>query len=161
MGIIQALKNFQTVIHTVFSTAFAKCLDFIDHSEGEIRPMESVATDFPKDTVELAIRKFFRIARATKGSALKDLSSLLAKIAADLSIATTMIALDGYFRFKRSRRRSTASVVTPAKAEKVAAEKPSVKFKLSLAEEPKVLPSKPRSGHLGFQLDRRSSGHLV
>jgi hypothetical protein len=119
------------------------------------------------------MRKFFRTVRATKGSALKDfsvrtpelcadyLSSLFAKIAAYLSIATTMIALDGYFRFKRSRRRSTASVVTPAKAEKVAAEKPSVKFKLSLAEEPKVLPSKPRSGHLGFQLDRRSSGHLV
>jgi hypothetical protein len=46
---IQALKNFQTVMYTVFSTAFAKCLDeFIDHLEGEIRPMELVAAEFLK-----------------------------------------------------------------------------------------------------------------
>jgi hypothetical protein len=58
VGMIQVLKNLQTVLQIVFSTAFAKCLEeFIEHLEGEIRPMESVASDFLKDSVELAAIK--------------------------------------------------------------------------------------------------------
>ena len=58
-GIIQVLKNLQTVLQIVFSTASAKCLDvFIDHLKGELRLMESVASDFLRDSIELALRNF-------------------------------------------------------------------------------------------------------
>jgi hypothetical protein len=99
------LKNLQTVLQIVFSTAFAKCLDvFIDHLEGELRPMESVASDFLRDSIELALRKIFRVIRSVKGSAMGNLSvrtpdlcaeylsSVFAKIPADFSIPTTMLA---------------------------------------------------------------------
>ena len=174
VGLIQVLKNLQTVLQIVFSSAFAKCLNtFIDHLEGELRPMESVASDFLRDSVELALRKFFRVIRSVKGSALKDLSvsspelcaeflsSLFAKIAADLSVPTTMLALDNYFRFKLSRRSlNTAAVtVTSAKAERAPATKQSVKFLADSTEEPRTMKSKPCSGHLGAQLGAvRSDG---
>ena len=59
VAIIQVLKNLQTVLEIVFSTASAKCLDvFIDHLKGELRPMESVASDFLRDSIELALRNF-------------------------------------------------------------------------------------------------------
>ena len=171
VGIIQVLKNLQTVMQIVFSTTFAKCLDvFIDLLEGELRPMESVASDFLRDSIELAVRKFFRIVRSEKGSAMgtlsvrtpelcaEYLSSLFAKVAADLSIPTTMLALDNYFRFKLSRRSLGASIVTPARAEKQPPSKPTVQFVTSSAEEKKE-PSKPCSGHLGAQLGAvRSDG---
>jgi hypothetical protein len=60
VGMIQVLKNLQTVLQIVFSTAFAKCLEeFIEHLEGEIRPMESVASDFLKDSVDWLSGGFF------------------------------------------------------------------------------------------------------
>ena len=172
VGIIQVLKNLQTVLQIVFSTTFAKCLDvFIDLLEGELRPMESVASDFLRDSIELAVRKFFRIVRSEKGSAMgtlsvrtpelcaEYLSSLFAKVAADLSIPTTMLALDNYFRFKLSRRSLGASIVTPARAEKQPQSKPTVQFVTSSAEEKKEPASKPCSGHLGAQLGAvRSDG---
>lgn len=85
---------------------------FMDHLEGELRPMESVTSDFLRDSVELALRKSSRVIRSVKASASRDvsvsspelcaefLSSLFAKVAADLSVPTTMLALDNYFRFK-------------------------------------------------------------
>jgi hypothetical protein len=162
VGMIQALKNLQTVMQIVFSAAFAKCMDeFIYHLEGELRPMEAVAADFLRDSIELAIKKFFRVVRSVKGSALKDVSvktpdlcasylaSLLAKVAADLSIPSTMLALDNYFRFKVSRRSLAVGIITPAKAERPPAEKPTVKFTSNTAEEPKTQSSKPCSGHFG------------
>jgi hypothetical protein len=72
--------------------------------------MESMALDFLKDSIELALRSFFRVIRSVKGSALKDISvktpelcanffsSHFAKTAADLSIPVTMLAMDNYFR---------------------------------------------------------------
>jgi hypothetical protein len=169
VGIIQVLKNLQTVLQI---TAFAKCLDvFIDLLEGKLRPMESVASDFFRDSIELALRKFFRVIRSVKGSDMgtlsvrtpdlcaEYLSSLFAKIAADLSIPTTMLALDNYFRFKLSRRSLVASIVTPARAEKPPQSKPTVQFVTSSAEEKKEPMSKPCSGHLGAQLGAvRSDG---
>jgi hypothetical protein len=88
---IQVLKNLQTVLQIVFSTAFTKCLEeFTEHLEGEIRPMESVASDFLKDSIELALRRFFRVVRSVKGSTLKDISvktpELCAKFLSCLSL---------------------------------------------------------------------------
>jgi hypothetical protein len=154
------------VLLIVFSTAFAKCLDpFIVLLEGEVRPMEAVASDFLRDSIELAIRKFFRVVRSVKGSALKDvsvrtpelcaefLSALFAKIAADLSVPTTMLALDNYYRFKISRRSLVVGIITPAKAERSPAAKPAVKFSNSSADEVKTATaSKTCSGYLGAQL---------
>ena len=92
--------------------------------------MEAVASDFLRDLVELAVSKFFRVIRSVKGSAMRDisvrspelcaefLSSLIAKIAADLSVPSTMLAVDNYFRFKLSRRSLVATTVSPAKVEK-------------------------------------------
>ena len=172
VAIIQVLKNLQTVLEIVFSTASAKCLDvFIDHLKGELRPMESVASDFLKDSIELALRKFFRVIRSVKGSAMGNLSvrtpdlcaeylsSLFEKIVADLSIPTTMLALDNYFRFKLSRRSLVASIVTPARAERQPPSKPTVQFITSSAEEHKAPKSKSFTGHLGAQLGAvRSDG---
>lgn len=161
VGIIQVLKNLQTVLQIVFSNSFATCLDvFINHLEGELRPIEAVAADFLRYSIELAVRKFFRIVRSVKGTALSDLSvrtpelcaeflsALFAKIAADLSVPTTMISLDNYFRFKISRRTPVVAAITPVKADK-----PTVKSSTKSTEEPKVPPSKPCSGHLGSQLE--------
>jgi hypothetical protein len=70
-----------------------------------------------------------------------------------------MLAMDNYFRFKLSRRSLTSTVVTPAKSERINAEKPSVKFIFSVTEEQKPSPSKPCSGFSGAQLGAvRSDG---
>ena len=164
--VIQVLKNLQTVLQIVFSNSFSTCLDtFIDHLEGELRPMEAVSADFLRYSVELAIRKFFRIVRSVKGTALSDLSvktpelcarylsTLFAKIASDLSVPTTMIALDNYFRFRLSRRSQISTTVTPVKVDKSSADKLSVKRNVNSVEESKAPPSKPCSGHLGSQLE--------
>jgi hypothetical protein len=139
----------------------------MDHLEGELRPMESVTSDFLRDSVELALRKSSRVIRPVKASASRDLSvsspelcaeflpSLFAKIAADFSVPTTMLALDNYFRFKLSRR----SLITSAKAERIPATKQSVKFQADSPDEPKTLKSKLWSGHLAAQLGAvRSDG---
>jgi hypothetical protein len=140
VGIIQVLKNLQMELRIVFSTAFANFLDtFINLLEGEQRPTEAVAADFLRDSFELAIRKFFRVVRSVKGSALKNfsfktpelcpvfLTSLFTKIAADFSVTTTMLALDNYYRFKVSRRNVSVNAAMPAKAEKSQAKKPTVR----------------------------------
>ena len=161
MGIIQVLKNLQTVMQIVFSNSFATCLDvFINHLEGELRPIEAVAADFLRYSIEMAVRKYFRIVRSVKGTVLTDLSvrtpelcaeflsALFAKTAADLSVLTTMIALDNYFRFKLSKRVQVAATVTPVKSNKIIA-----KSNTKSAEEHIVTPWKPCSGHLGSRLD--------
>jgi hypothetical protein len=58
----------------VFSDEFDKCLDgFIEKLEGALRPMELVPSDVLKHSVELTLRKIFRIIRSVKSSALLEL----------------------------------------------------------------------------------------
>ena len=53
IGIIHAIKNFQTIMQIIFSDAFANSLCiFIDKLEGVSRPMEVVAADFLRYSVE-------------------------------------------------------------------------------------------------------------
>ena len=80
------------------------------------------------------------------------LSSLFAKIAADLSVPSTMLALDNYFRFQLSRHSLVATTVSPAKAERKPKEKPTVKISNISAEGQRAPISKPCLGHLGAQL---------
>ena len=73
--LVAALKNFQTSMHIIFSDAFEGCLDaFIDNLEGVLRPMELVAADFFRYSIETVLRKFFRTIRSVKGTALPDQS---------------------------------------------------------------------------------------
>ena len=75
VGLVAALKNFQISMHIVFSDAFETCLDvFIDNLEGVLRPMELVAADFLRHSIEMTLRNFFRTVRSVKGTALADQS---------------------------------------------------------------------------------------
>lgn len=178
-GLVAAIKNFQVVMQIVFSDAFATSLEvFIDHLEGVKRPMEVVPADFLRYSVELTLRKFFRIVRTVKGSALSDcsvktpeqcaalMSSLFVRLAADLSDSATMLGMESYYRVRTLRKREldvlSVNFVTPAKSGRQNLEKQSVKFspatpiilqsQTSVTEEKSSLPSKPCSGHLGSQL---------
>ena len=52
-GLVSVLKNFQIVMQITFSEFFESCLDkFINHLEGAFRPLELVAADFLKHSVE-------------------------------------------------------------------------------------------------------------
>jgi hypothetical protein len=60
-GLISMLKNFQLVMQIVFSEAFESCLNvFIDHLEGALRPLDLVAADLLRHSVELTLRMVFR-----------------------------------------------------------------------------------------------------
>jgi hypothetical protein len=73
-GLVSALKNLAMCMHIVFSNSFGGALeDFIDHLEGAQRIMEVVPSDFLKHSVEVALRKFFRVVRSVKTSALVDM----------------------------------------------------------------------------------------
>jgi hypothetical protein len=60
-------------LHIVIFNFFGLALDeFIDHLEGSHRIMEVVPADFLKHSVELALRKFFKVVRSVKTSAKKN-----------------------------------------------------------------------------------------
>ena len=64
---VGALKYLQMVLQIVFSDAFEDSLEvFIDNLEGIYRPMELVSADFLKRTMEITIRRFFRVVRSVK-----------------------------------------------------------------------------------------------
>ena len=168
VGIIQALKNLQTVMQIVFSDVLATSLEvFIDLLEGVQRPMDVVAADFLRYSVELTLRKFFRIIRSVRGTALADysvktpelcatlLAGLFKKLADDLTDPATLLGLDTYYRVRVSHRKETEAsnnCTTPAKSGRANAEKHVVTFAqtpMKPAEEVKAPPSKPCSGHLG------------
>ena len=156
IGIIQAIKNFQIVMQIIFSDAFAQCLSiFIDKLEGVSRPMEVVAADFLRYSIELTLRKFFRVVRSVKSTAFPDyslhtpelcatfLTALFGKLVVDLSDPPTMMRQEAYYRFRLARSSEMAATVTPLKTKL-----PGDKTK----EEPKAAQLKPCSAHLGFQL---------
>jgi hypothetical protein len=75
VGLVSALKNLQLSMQIVFSEFFETCLDsFIENWEGAFRPMELVAADFLKHSVELVLRRSFRIIRSVKSSSLLGIS---------------------------------------------------------------------------------------
>jgi hypothetical protein len=168
-GLVSALKNLQTMMQIVFSDQYGKCFDlFIEKLEGAVRPMELVPSDFLKHSVELTLRKVFRIIRSVKSVSLpgldiegpercsKFLTDSFGKLADDLSDHSTMAKQDLYYRVKVSRHAESASVSraeTPVllKVEKPAA-KSAVKPSEIKAEERIGSATKVCSGHLGKQL---------
>jgi hypothetical protein len=123
-GLISALKNLQTVMQIVFSDFYESCLDeFIEKLEGAIRPMELVASDFLKYSVELTLRKVFRTIRSVKSISLAGLdlqgpgncalfiANSFAKLADDLSDHQLMSRLEAFYRLKLSRKNDGGHVV--------------------------------------------------
>ena len=170
-GLVAALKNLQTMLQIVFSDAYGKCFDeFIEKLEGATRPMELVPSDLLKHSVELTLRKVFRVIRSVKSSAIPDLDiqgpdlcskflkDSFQKLSEDLSDHGIMTKQNMYYRVMLTRggdndgspKTETASV--PQKA----AGKQTVKFaepKLEPKLEDKgVAATKVCSGHLGKQL---------
>ena len=162
-GIVSAVKNIAVAMHILFSDSFEKSLNiFVDHLEGAKRIMEVVPADFLRHSVELALRKFFRVVRSVKATAIVEmkvatpdqcatyLTWLFDRLAEDLSNHLLMVKQEAYYRCKLAR----SSVTSTAKKQKIQAgkaEKPTV----TLAEtpkEPKAKPSKTCAGHLGSQL---------
>jgi hypothetical protein len=125
VGPVQAHKNFQTVMQIVFSDAFANCLDtFIDLLEGVKQSMDVVAAEFLRYSVELSLRKFFRIVRSVRVAALTEysvkspelcailLTSLFKKLATDLTDPATLLGLETYFRVRTARKLETEARAT-------------------------------------------------
>lgn len=164
-GLIAVLKNFQIVMQITFSEFFATCLDaFIENLEGAYRPMEVAAADFLKHSVELNLRKIFRIIRSVKGSSLGDIHvqtpeqcaaliiSSFDKLAEDLSDHNTRSRQDAYFRVKMARKAAASSLgrsgLTNPKVDKAI-----IRFADNIKEEKGAPgPSKICSGHIGKQL---------
>jgi hypothetical protein len=73
-GLVSVLKNLQMMLQIVFSNAYSKCSDsFVEKLEGAVRPMELVPSDLLKHSVELTLRKVFRIIRSVKSASLPGL----------------------------------------------------------------------------------------
>ena len=137
VGMISMLENLQVALQVVFSDEFLECFKpFIEDLHGVKRPMQLVAADLLRFSVETTLRKFFRIVRSVRGSSLPDLlslktpklcveylKSLFAKLSVSLSHFPTMQQHEAYFRFRLSRRSEpetptksadrVAKVVTP------------------------------------------------
>lgn len=163
-GLVSALKNLMMCMHIVFSNSFGDALEeFIDHLEGAQRIMEVVPADFLKHSVELALRKFFRVVRSVKTSALVDmkvstpqqcatyLAWIFERLAEDLSYHPKMVKMEAYYRCQLSRSRALTQTQRPKEATNKVTPEKSVKFVEKTTEDKPVL-SKPCAGHLGNQI---------
>ena len=115
-GLISVLRNFQTVMQIVFSDCFETCLGaFIKDLEGSHRPMELVAADFLRFSVEQVLRDFFRVVRSVKSTAISAgsvsnptecaqyLSGRFLELAGNLSTYSARVVDEQFFRVKLSR----------------------------------------------------------
>jgi hypothetical protein len=165
IGMVGALDNMQMALQVVFSTEFTECFRaFIDKLHGVTRPMYLVPADLLRYSVEMTLRKFFRIVRSVKGSSLTDdlslksprlcseyLKVLFEKISESLSNYQTMQQHEAYFRFRAARRSETE---TPLKlGEKVVkVVTPTVRFESAEKGRSSGAPpssTKPCAGHMG------------
>jgi hypothetical protein len=169
---VSVLENLQLVLQVIFSDEFTECFrGFIDKLHGVSRSMFLVPADLLRCSIEMALRKFFRMIRSVKGSSLPDhlslrtpglcvahLKSLFEKIAESLSHFPTMQQHDSYFRFRRERRNE---VETPSKSVEKAAKAvtPTVKFDILEKErQPSAPPpsTKPCAGYMGGLLGAKN-----
>lgn len=160
-GLIAAVKNFQTVMQIIFSDAFKTCLEaFIDNLESVYRPMELVAADFLRYSIESTLRRFFRVVRSVKTSDSQEslgspkkcatfLTAAFDKLSSDLSNHQSMARQEAYFRLKVARRNDIASA---QKSEICLCEKLSVKFGELIVEDKKIANQRTCSGFFGSQL---------
>ena len=121
---MEALKNFQMCLHILLADAFENALEvFLDNLGAVYQPMEMVASDLLKFSVESSIRKFFRVVRSSKGTSMQPsetvqtpekcasyLTSLFGDLSTDLSSHHSMTQMDTFFRFRQLRRVEMAAV---------------------------------------------------
>jgi hypothetical protein len=168
-GLVAVLKNIQTMLQIVFSDAYEKCLEpFIRKLDGAIRPMELVPSDLLKHSVELTLRKIFRIIRSVKSASMPELNvegpencarfiaESFEKVSDDLSDHATMAKQDLFYRVKMARQAEGTNAtrieaVVQPRVEKTPS-KPSVKFVEPKVEDKPTGATKVCSGHLGKQL---------
>lgn len=149
---VMVLKNLQLTLQVYFSSEFEGCFDsFIALLEGVTRPMELVAADFLKYSIEENLRKFFRIVSSerafttTEGAQLTNprecatyLYTLFEQLSDELSDHQHRAVEEEYFRMRlvREARIAKKSPRTPPKT----------------VERIKESPLRPCAGHLGKQL---------
>jgi hypothetical protein len=163
-GLVSALKNLGICLHIVFSGFFSKALDeFIDHLEGARRIMEVAPADFLKYSIELALRKFFRVVRSVKTSALVDMNVsnpeecaaylqwIFNRLAEDLACHPKMVKMEAYYRCQISRSRALTQTQKPKEPVAKAAQEKTVKFADKTPDDKAIL-TKPCAGHIGSQL---------
>ena len=188
-GLVGALKNFQMCLHILLADAFENALEvFLDNLEGVYQPMEMVASDLLKFSVESSIRKFFRVVRSSKGTSLQPsesvqtpekcamfLTTLFDELCTDLSNHQSMTQMETFFRFRQLRRvemtaaakspaiKATPGIETPkTSGNSVTPQAPAkVKSEKGAAGDASDKSSKPCAGHLGGQLGAtRRDGQL-
>jgi hypothetical protein len=165
IGMISTLENPQVALQLVFSNEFFECFKpFIEDFHGVKRPMQVVAADLLRFSVETTLRKFFTMVRSVRGSSLPDqlslktpkhcldyFKSLFAKLSVSLSHFPTMQQHEAYFRFRLARRNEMEGPSkTAGKAAKVVT--PTVTFQISDKGKSSGAPpssSKPCAGFLG------------
>jgi hypothetical protein len=165
IGMVGALEKFQMVLQVIFSSEFSECFkDFIDNLHGVVRTMYLVPADLLRYSVEMALRKFFRIVRSVKGSSLQvglslknptlcadHLKTLFANVSASLSDFPTMQRHDSYYRFRSAKRGELEAPSKPTE-KAIRAVTPTVKFDVDdKGRSPNAPPpsTKPCSGHMG------------
>lgn len=133
--LVVALKHLQVIMQIVFSDHFESSFDpFIEQLEGVLRPMELVSADYLKYSIEVRLRKFFRVVRSVKGSSTSEeapptnpeecatyLSSLLQSLSVELADPSSRIQEEQYFRtrmerlqYKKSAAIKTVTIKTPS-----------------------------------------------
>ena len=163
-GLIGALKNLQTILQIVFSDEYKECLaPFIEKLEGAIRPLELVSSDLLKYSVELTLRKVFRIIRSVRTTALFGLNvegpencatfftESFEKLADDLADHQVMEKMKAYYKLNVSRKSYVGGGAIRAEAPAPKLER-AVKF-IEPKSEKDSAATKVCSGHLGKQLN--------
>jgi hypothetical protein len=149
--LVALLRNMQDSLLVFFSKHFKTCLDdFINDLEGADRPMELVAADFLKYSVEETFRKFFRVIRSERrgpdsiempiskpDQCAAYLSSLFKQLSRDMKDDPTRWVEEDYYRMRLAREVRSPAATSSRTPEKTA-EKSST--------------SRPCAGHLGKQL---------
>ena len=151
-----------------FSDVFGNTLEFsVDKLGGANRPMELVASDFLKHSVQHNLKRFFREVSTVRGPDVPDglsfktpelcasyLTTLFNKLAEELSDHPMMVRRDAHFRLRPVRPMVAFSVEkTPARKEAVFSRvEKSAAAVVTPTNDKKELNSRPCVGHLGHLL---------
>ena len=152
---VGVLKNIQMTLQVYLSSEFEGCFNpFIALLEGVTRPMELVAADFLKYSVEENLRKFIRIVSSERASTTSDeapltnsgesaayLYNLLDELADDLGDHRHRAIEEEYFRMRlvREARIIQKSASTPSKVTERKMESPLRPCALHLGKQLKAL----------------------
>jgi hypothetical protein len=151
--LVVLLRNLQDTLRVYFSDAFKSCIDdFIGDLEGAERPMELVAADFLKYSVEETLRKFFRVIRSERRGpdstempisnpeqCAAYLRSLFHQLSKDMKDDQTRWVEEDYYRMRVAREAESPIPATPSS-------------RISEKSAEKTSTSRPCAGHLGKQL---------